>query len=219
MRGSHVHRVPPASKNASSFSPPYANATVPAGVWRLARQFSCEDSAADDAVAMNNTVTVFSEKTGREITFRIVTTIRANPIKRLISIESPIGKAIYGRRVGERRLVETETGETYYVEIRSIDKTTDDTEDEISRLAVVCPNIRLCIIRDYEVVEKKEVQLPDTLENVVKCANPVCISNNEPMRSFFYVTDKENGIMRCHYCNKEKKKKKAEFYKQLILNI
>ncbi|MBO4766299.1 MAG: transcription elongation factor GreA [Lachnospiraceae bacterium] len=92
-----------------------------------------EDSAADDAVAMNNTVTVFSEKTGREITFRIVTTIRANPIKRLISIESPIGKAIYGRRVGERRLVETETGETYYVEIRSIDKTTDDTEDEISR--------------------------------------------------------------------------------------
>ena len=61
-----------------------------------------------------------------------MTTIRANPIKRLISIESPIGKAIYGHRVGERRMVETENGETYYVEIRSIDKTPDDSEDEIS---------------------------------------------------------------------------------------
>ena len=91
------------------------------------------------------------------------------------------------------------------------------TTDEISRLAVVCPNIRLCIIRDYEVVEKKEVRLPDTLENVVKCANPVCISNNEPMRSFFYVTDKENGTMRCHYCNKEQKIENAEFYQLLTI--
>lgn len=86
------------------------------------------------------------------------------------------------------------------------------TEDEISRLAVVCPNIRLCIIRDYEVVEKKEVRLPDTLENVVKCANPVCITNNEPMRTFFHVTDKEHGIMRCRYCNKEQPIDKALFY-------
>lgn len=91
-----------------------------------------EDNASDDAVAMNNSVVVYSEKAGREITFRIVTTIRANPIKRLISIESPIGKAIYGHRVGEHRMVETENGETYYVEIRSIDKTPDDSEDEIS---------------------------------------------------------------------------------------
>jgi len=91
-----------------------------------------EDSAAEDAVAMNNTVVVYSEKVGREISFRMVTSIRANPIKRLISIESPIGKAIYGHRVGERRLVETDSGETYYVEIRSIEKTTDDSDDAIS---------------------------------------------------------------------------------------
>lgn len=87
------------------------------------------------------------------------------------------------------------------------------TDDEISRLSVVAPKVILNIIRDYEVVEKKEVRLPDTLENVVKCANPVCISNNEPMRSFFYVTDKVNGVMKCHYCNKEQKIDHAEFYK------
>jgi transcription elongation factor GreA len=91
-----------------------------------------EDNSAEDAVGMNNTVVVYSEKVSREITFRIVTTIRANPIKGLISIESPLGKAIYGRRVGERRQVTMENGDSYFVEIRSIDKTTDDSGDEIS---------------------------------------------------------------------------------------
>ena len=85
------------------------------------------------------------------------------------------------------------------------------TGDEISRLAVVCPNIIICIIKDYEVVEKKEVHLPDTLENVVKCANPVCITNHEPMRTYFLVTDKEQGIMKCHYCNKEQQIETATF--------
>ena len=77
------------------------------------------------------------------------------------------------------------------------------SDDEISRLAVVCPNIQLCIIRDYEVVEKKVVFLPDQLTNVVKCANPVCITNNEPMKTVFYVKDKIDGIVKCHYCGKE----------------
>ena len=77
------------------------------------------------------------------------------------------------------------------------------SDDEISRLAVVCPNIQLCIIRDYEVVEKNVVCLPDQLTNVVKCANPVCITNNEPMKTVFYVKDKIDGIVKCHYCGKE----------------
>jgi aspartate carbamoyltransferase regulatory subunit len=77
------------------------------------------------------------------------------------------------------------------------------TEAEISRLAVVCPNIRLCIIRNYDVVEKKEVTLPGQLVNVVRCANPVCITNNEPMKTVFDVADKENGIVKCRYCGKE----------------
>ncbi len=79
------------------------------------------------------------------------------------------------------------------------------TDAEISRLAVVCPNIRLCVIRDYEVVEKKEVTLPDELTNVVRCANPVCITNNEPMKTVFYVTDKKQGIVKCRYCGKEQR--------------
>ena len=77
------------------------------------------------------------------------------------------------------------------------------TDEEISRLSVVAPNIVLNIIRDYEVVEKKTVTTPNVQKGIVKCNNPKCITNNEPMATIFHVTDKENGILRCHYCEKE----------------
>ena len=76
-------------------------------------------------------------------------------------------------------------------------------EDEINRIALIAPNVILNIIRDYEVVEKKYVNLPDELVGIVKCNNPKCISNNEPMLSFFYVTDKELGTIKCRYCERK----------------
>ena len=77
------------------------------------------------------------------------------------------------------------------------------TDEEISRLSVVAPNVVLNIIRNYEVVEKKTVETPDVLTGIVKCNNPKCITNNEPMATVFNVTDKQRGIIRCHYCDKE----------------
>lgn len=76
-------------------------------------------------------------------------------------------------------------------------------DDEINRIAVVAPNVKLNIIRDYEVVEKKELALPDELKGIVKCGNPKCITNNEPMPTHFHVVDKEHCIIKCHYCGKE----------------
>lgn len=76
-------------------------------------------------------------------------------------------------------------------------------DDEINRIAVVAPSVKLNIIRDYEVIEKREVSLPDDLYGIVKCANPKCITNNEPMPTLFHVIDKEKCIIRCHYCEKE----------------
>mgnify|MGYP000485394720 CR=1 FL=1 len=69
------------------------------------------------------------------------------------------------------------------------------TDEEISRLSVVAPNVKLNIIRDYEVVEKKEVEMPDELKGIVKCNNPKCISNNEPMQTWFHVIDKEKRLV------------------------
>ncbi len=74
------------------------------------------------------------------------------------------------------------------------------SNEEISRLSVVAPNIVLNIIRDYEVVEKKTVCTPEEIKGIVKCNNPKCITNNEPMATWFHVSD---GTLTCHYCEKE----------------
>ena len=73
-------------------------------------------------------------------------------------------------------------------------------EDEINRIALVAPNVNLNIIKNFEVVEKKKVVLPDEIIGIVKCNNPKCITNNEPMKTRFHVIDKEKAELRCHYC-------------------
>jgi aspartate carbamoyltransferase regulatory subunit len=77
------------------------------------------------------------------------------------------------------------------------------TDDELSRLSVVAPHVVMSIIRNFDVVEKHNVEMPSELHGIVKCANPKCITNNEPMQTFFHVIDKENCVVRCHYCEKE----------------
>lgn len=84
------------------------------------------------------------------------------------------------------------------------------TDEEISRLSVVAQNVVLNIIHDYEVVEKKTVKTPDELRGIVKCNNPKCITNNEPMNTVFHVVNKEKGIIKCHYCDKEQFIEKVE---------
>ena len=81
------------------------------------------------------------------------------------------------------------------------------TDEEISRLSVVAPNIVLNIIKNFEVVEKKTVTTPEEIHGIVKCNNPVCITNNEPMKTYFHVL---NGVLTCHYCEKEQDINKVE---------
>lgn len=76
-------------------------------------------------------------------------------------------------------------------------------EDEISRIALIAPNVVLNEIRNYEVAEKKTVTLPDELIGLVKCNNPKCITNNEPMATRFHVINKETGTIKCHYCERK----------------
>ena len=78
------------------------------------------------------------------------------------------------------------------------------TDEEISRLSVLAPNVVLNIIKDYEVVEKKTVTTPDLLRGIVKCNNPKCITNNEPMPTNFTIVDKDakHPQIRCRYCDK-----------------
>ena len=77
------------------------------------------------------------------------------------------------------------------------------TDDEINKISVVAPNVVLNTIRDYNVVEKREVKMPDEIHNIIKCNNLNCITNNEPMETHFYVANRDTHTLKCRYCEKE----------------
>lgn len=87
-----------------------------------------EDASAEDEVGVNNTVTVYVEEDDEEETFKLVTTVRGDSLHGLISIESPIGKAVLGHKVGDKVEVRVNQDYSYMVEIRKIENT--DSEEE-----------------------------------------------------------------------------------------
>ena len=99
---------------------------------RTAKVIEVEADAAGDMVGLFDKVTFLNEKLGREMTIQIVTTLRQDVMKNLISKESPVGKALIGHQVGERLCVEVDPTRKYFVEIRSIEKGFDDESLDIS---------------------------------------------------------------------------------------
>ena len=87
--------------------------------------------SAEDEVGINNTVTVYFEEDDEEEIYRIVTTIRSNSQKNLISNESPLGKALLGHKVGDKVEVFVNENYSYVVEIRKIENTEDEENDKI----------------------------------------------------------------------------------------
>jgi aspartate carbamoyltransferase regulatory subunit len=74
--------------------------------------------------------------------------------------------------------------------------------EDINRIALVAPDAKLNIIKEYEVVEKKVVEVPDNIIGIAKCMNPKCITNFEPVTTRFRVVSKKNVALKCHYCEK-----------------
>ncbi len=75
-------------------------------------------------------------------------------------------------------------------------------KDDINRIALVAPEAKLNIIKDYQVVEKKVVELPDDISGIVKCMNPKCVTNFEDIKTQFTVVSKKPVALKCHYCEK-----------------
>lgn len=75
-------------------------------------------------------------------------------------------------------------------------------DEDINRIALVAPDAKLNIIRDYEVVEKKLVVVPDNITGIAECMNPKCITNFENVTTRFKVVSKKNVALKCHYCEK-----------------
>ena len=108
----------------------------------------------------------------------------------LYSVEAPItiGYNLKSEKMGNKGI------------IKVADMEFDDAT--INRIALIAPTAVINIIRDYHVVEKHPVALPDTIVGIVRCANPKCITNNEPMATKFDVVSREpNTVIRCRYCN------------------
>lgn len=111
-------------------------------------------------------------------------------ILNLESIDSQItfGTNLESKKLGSKAIVKI--ADKYFL------------DEEINKIALVAPQAKLNIIRDYEVIEKRVVEVPDSITGIVKCVNPKCITNNEEVITKFSVVSKSDVALKCYYCEK-----------------
>ena len=80
------------------------------------------------------------------------------------------------------------------------------TEAEVNKIAVVAPDATVNIIKNYNVKQKIKVKVPQLIEEVIKCSNPVCITNSEKVKTKFYTVQNNPLRIKCHYCERIIKK-------------
>jgi aspartate carbamoyltransferase regulatory subunit len=84
--------------------------------------------------------------------------------------------------------------------IKIAEKFPDD--NDLNKIALIAPEAKINIIKDYKVVEKKVVKVPESVEGIMKCMNPKCISNHEKVRPRFKVLINKDVSLKCQYCEK-----------------
>ncbi len=76
-------------------------------------------------------------------------------------------------------------------------------EEEVNKIALIAPNATYNVIKNYEVVNKSRIKLPDIVQDTLKCPNPTCITNsNEPVTAKFLVEKGESPRLRCYHCER-----------------
>ncbi len=116
--------------------------------------------------------------------FKVIDILGLNEIETTITF----GTNLESKRLGKKAIIKV--AEKYF------------KDHEINRIALVAPNAKLNIIKNYKVVEKKLVMVPDKVKGIVKCMNPKCITNNEQVTTKFDVISKKPISLKCHYCEK-----------------
>ena len=108
----------------------------------------------------------------------------------LLKLDTLDCSVVIGKNVGSRQMGK-----------KDIIKIDADIELDVAILGYVDPNATINIIKDGKIVEKKAVELPKKLVNVISCKNPRCITSCEQeLDQVFTLTDKENRVYRCLYC-------------------
>jgi aspartate carbamoyltransferase regulatory subunit len=84
-------------------------------------------------------------------------------------------------------------------------------KEEINKIAIAAPSATLIVIRDFEIIEKKAVEVPEVVDKFIKCINPNCVTNHENIPTRFSVIDKDAIKLQCHYCEKTTSKENFIF--------
>ena len=85
--------------------------------------------------------------------------------------------------------------------IKIADKFFED--EELNKLALIAPKATVNIIRDFKVVEKKKLEIPEVVVGIAKCKNPKCVTNHQPIKTKFATIQNGDEIsLKCHYCEK-----------------
>jgi aspartate carbamoyltransferase regulatory subunit len=119
-----------------------------------------------------------------EVLFKVVSILKLDTIDNMITI----GNSLESGKLGKKGIIKL--SEVFF------------HDNEINKIAMVAPCAKLNIIRNYEVADKRVVQIPDEIVGIVKCVNPKCITNNEDVTTRFAVVSKSEIKLRCHYCEK-----------------
>jgi aspartate carbamoyltransferase regulatory subunit len=117
--------------------------------------------------------------------FKVVSLLKLDGLKDQITI----GNNLSSKQMGTKGIIKV--ADRYYA------------EEEVNRIALIAPMAKINIIKNFEVIEKKVLSLPDNFTGLVKCPNPKCITNNEPMRTRFETVSKEPVVLKCLYCERE----------------
>jgi aspartate carbamoyltransferase regulatory subunit len=118
------------------------------------------------------------------VLFKVVSILKLDTLDTMITFGNSLGS----KKLGKKGI------------IKLSDVFFKDTD--INKIALVAPCAKLNIIRDYKVVEKKVVEIPDEIVGIAKCVNPKCITNNESVTTRFSVVSKSEIKLKCHYCEK-----------------
>jgi len=118
------------------------------------------------------------------VLFKVVSILKLESLESMITIGNSLGS----KKLGKKGIIKL--SDVFF------------KDDDINKIALVAPCAKLNIIRNYEVVEKRVVEIPDEIVGIVKCVNPKCITNNESVHTRFTVVSKSEVKLKCHYCEK-----------------
>lgn len=119
-----------------------------------------------------------------ESLFKVITILGLDKLNTLVTF----GNSFESKKLGKKGIIKV--SDVFF------------STEEINKIALVAPTAKLNIIRNYEVVEKMKVEIPERVFGILKCVNPKCITNNEKVMTKFTVLSKENLKLKCHYCEK-----------------